>query len=371
MPPLPPPRAGDRVSISGRSLDFSFWPLSDGRRQQTTVFSSEPWGILARSVREQCPKASLDAAEAFLHQAEENYRTAATASLIGAKPVLLYYAFLNLAKALILTLNLHPSVDRAVHGLSEQLAPGGKELVDGSVRASTTVPGKISIFDEFFRSITNSPLPASAVYPVPTLLAQVVTGHRLWCSATGEKERFLNVSSIEILHDASSKSCWLAFFIEGEDFHHAKLTPSEFLQRTGLNGSWRQTRTTPERPNCRRFEQTVTKTYSARATDEVRALITELTAHLWSTVTTIPPYRRYYTYANPPVEPVLPQLLSMYAAMFYLGSVTRYRPHIFARTLDGEYGPLIQEFITTVPSQFLFLLSSNFARREIAQPAII
>jgi hypothetical protein len=67
----------------------------------------------------------------------------------------------------------------------------------------------------------------------------------------------------------------------------------------------------------------------------------------------------------------LPQLLSIYAISYYLGSITRYRPHHFPAINDGAFGPRIQDFISGQPQQFLYLLASEFARREIAKPSIL
>lgn len=67
----------------------------------------------------------------------------------------------------------------------------------------------------------------------------------------------------------------------------------------------------------------------------------------------------------------LPQLLSIYALAYYLGSITRYRPHHLPTITDSVYGPRVQDFITGQPQQFLYLLASEFARREIAKPSIL
>src|ERR671924_350294 len=60
---------------------------------------------------------------------------------------------------------------------------------------------------------------------------------------------------------------------------------------------------------------------------------------------------------------LVPQLLSIYAITFYLGSITRYRPHHFDRMISGPYGPRIQDFVTGQPLQFLYLMASEFAKQ--------
>ncbi len=94
---------------------------------------------------------------------------------------------------------------------------------------------------------------------------------------------------------------------------------------------------------------------------------------LWATVATVPPYRRHYVYLRPTTEApyVLPQLLSIYALAYYFGSITRYRPHHYPSITDSAFGPRVQDFITGQPQQFLYLLASEFAKREIAKPSIL
>ena len=109
------------------------------------------------------------------------------------------------------------------------------------------------------------------------------------------------------------------------------------------------------------------------AADDLRHLVAIVRSNLWTTVSSIPPYRRYYIYLSPPAEVVhrLPQLLSMYAVMFYLGSITRYRPHHFQALLRGAFGPRVRDFVTGQPLQFLYLMASEIAGRDVAKPSIL
>ena len=91
------------------------------------------------------------------------------------------------------------------------------------------------------------------------------------------------------------------------------------------------------------------------------------------TVSTVTPYRRYYVYLCPPAErpALLPQLLSIYAISYYLGSITRYRPHHFDLVSTGTLGPRIQDFITGQPLQFIYLMASEFSEQDVTKPAIL
>jgi hypothetical protein len=68
---------------------------------------------------------------------------------------------------------------------------------------------------------------------------------------------------------------------------------------------------------------------------------------------------------------MLPQILSIYVTFFYLGSVTRYRPNFFEKILGTKHGSHIQEVILNLPQQFLYLLASEFAGREVAHAPLV
>ena len=105
----------------------------------------------------------------------------------------------------------------------------------------------------------------------------------------------------------------------------------------------------------------------------VESLMVELRPKLWSSVLIVPPYTKYYLYVSPTSRrmEVLPQLLSMYLTMYFLGSITRYRPHHFGLLIRGNFGAFIEGMVNDIPRQFLYLAASTFLRREIAKAAIV
>jgi hypothetical protein len=88
-------------------------------------------------------------------------------------------------------------------------------------------------------------------------------------------------------------------------------------------------------------------------------------AGLWSVLTDAG-YRHYF--GAVPAAPRLPQLASIYGVMFYLGSLTRYRPHDYDTIVSGRYGWLIEEFFTTQPLQFMYLIASTLAGTDVVPP---
>lgn len=381
MPILRKPRKGVVLNAKGRPVPFSFWPTYRTTRRfglQSTLFARDPWNVIVANIRKRCPATARDEAEACVEQAQDFYNASLTATLASARPLLLYYSFMNLVKAYGLTTSTVPTFARAQHGVSEQLSPGGVELVDAFLRAfsSPRASGERQIFDDFRRALGASAMTTGVHdYRLPRLMPQVVPGHRIWCEASEEEERFIAIDRINIVHDEPSRTMWLDLYVFADDLSRFSISHSRFLKESGLAGAFKEVKCAAKAGGRKliRFEQVVTSRYTGRPTDSLQALVGSVRGRIWATVGEGRPYRRYYAYLAPSAEQaeVLPQLASIYALVFYLGSITRYRPHHFDAILQGDYGAWIREFILGQPVQFIYLIASEFAQQEVTKPAIV
>ena len=381
MPPLPKPRNGSDLDIKGRPLPFSFWPVYRETRRfglQSTLFALDPWNVIVASIRKRCPSASKPEAEACVEQAQDFYNASRTATLASAQPLLLYYSVMNLVKAYVLSNGTVSSFNNAQHGISAQLRMPETELIDAFLKAfpSPSNNGDRQIFDDFNCALGgNSICPPSHSYDLPRLMPQIVAGHRLWCDAADENERFVAIDRIIIKHHATRKELWINLYVFADDLSRFGITHYRFLEESRLNGIFHEVKTSLKvaKRKLIRFEQIATISYSSRPSDSLQTLVDTLQGYLWATVMGGSPYRRYYAYLAPTSEhaDVLPQLLSIYAIIYYLGSITRYRPHHFDAILDGKYGAWVREFIIGQPDQFIYLLASSFAQQEVTKPSIV
>jgi hypothetical protein len=389
MPRLPQQRVGERLRIKERPLEFAFWPVEKTNRRfglGSRVFATDPWTVIRRSAETRCLPRTRAAAFALLEQAQDFFE-AAESGVKAAKPLLLYYCFMNLGKAFILTTQQREQVDNAHHGLAERLdvAGGGShELIDAYLEAKLTSPPgpipdrPIQLFDELLHALTGAGIPAhNHRYCLPSLLPQVVPGHRLWVEGTGraENERFIAIEEIEFRYCPTSKMLWMQLNIFRDDLVRINLTHNDLLSNARISGTFRQIGATIMRNErevlC--FEQIAPIQYSSIPSDYIDGLVAPLRPLLWRTVLSQRPYRQYYLYPAPPAEhdQILPQVLSIYAITFYLGSIVRYRPHHFDEILKGDFGPFIEAFLNDQPNQFLYLMASEFALREVTKAAIV
>src|ERR1051326_1462447 len=235
------PRVGHVVQIRQRPLPFSYWPMYKGTRRyglQSNVFSTNPWALMKTAVKSECPTHAQAEALACLDQAQQFFGAAVRPDLVAAKPLLLYYAFMNIAKALCLTRSRRATFDQAQHGLSEKLGPGGVELIDAYLKAYPSSPSSpvANVFADFVGTLGGASI--APTYDVVNLMPQIVAGHRLWCDATGNRERFVAIERINIMERSSTKSIWLRVYVYAGDLTRLSVTRRLLLDESRLAGAW-------------------------------------------------------------------------------------------------------------------------------------
>jgi len=378
--PLPQPRNGQRLNVKGRPVPFSYWPSRRGRLHyalQSLLFALDPWGVIERSITKTCPKTRRLEALACLEQARDFYMAATGAGIVAARPLALYYSFMNLAKAFCLLRGNRDTFDQAQHGLSEKRKPNTQELSGAYLEAWPTPNqhGEPNNFAEFMTVLTGNNLGVKTDYDLPVLLPQIVPGHRVWALGAKKPERFIAAHEIQFWHDHPNHQMWLRFYFVSHDLKRLGVTHQRLLNESRLHPDYDQVHCDEvyngQQLIC--FEQVNTSHYQDYPADELHTLVAQIRNRLWMTVATVPPYRRYYVYLAPIAEQpfLLPQLLSIYAITYYLGSITRYRPHHYDAIVKGAFGPRVQEFVAGQPLQFVYLMASEFALQDVTKPSIL
>ena len=104
---LPAARVGERLRVNGKLIPFSFWPTKLGARGnaslQSLLFSLDPWAIIDQAIKTTCPVVARPEALACMNQARDFFEGAVDARRVSARPLTLYYCFMNLVKAFCLT----------------------------------------------------------------------------------------------------------------------------------------------------------------------------------------------------------------------------------------------------------------------------
>ena len=360
-------------------MPFSIYPVARTTRRfglHSRIFASSPWAVMTQVVENSLNGDPHDQARAFLSQAKNFYDIAQSSHLSPTKPLLFYYSFLNLAKSLALVKGVETGYEKAVHGLSEKTPQGSNEFLDSEIvvqwRHSNPSP---RIYNDLKRALGGKIHQNGRKYLLKNVMAQLLPGHRVWCKATGKRERFIEIHNIEFRYNAQKRRIWLELSIFLDDLSRFGITRNTLLAESGLQPTFREVISGDHVGDRKiiKLEQISSISYKDRHTDKIPELVKVLKPFLWASALSAPPYRKNYLYLCPTAEKqdMLPQLASIYVAFFYLGSVTRYRPHKFETILTGTHGSHLQEVILNLPQQFLYLIASEFLGREVAKAPLV
>jgi hypothetical protein len=66
----------------------------------------------------------------------------------------------------------------------------------------------------------------------------MVTGHRLWCDAADEDERFLALDSIDFMKNSQQKTLWIDFRVGEDNLTALNLTHATLLTNSRLAQGW-------------------------------------------------------------------------------------------------------------------------------------
>jgi hypothetical protein len=329
-------------------------------KRRPRVITANPWAFMEHTVVRQLPSAKEPVAVAYIAQARDFYEAAQNPRL-GSKPLLYYYAFLNLAKAALVTRGVSlPAA--AKHGIYDPRANARTRLrLEG--QTVTMVPratNRSEIFPELV-ALLGGDGASQRSFRVVDLLGQVPVIHRTFVQVSDSTPTFLPLKSIEVLR--SGKSVWARIRLDKTDRDVKQVLPSvrtrrafraAFHQVASESDSELWFETNPEVGHARAIDPAI-----AKLAAKVRAIGT-------ASILTRSGYRHYLSSIQPRQH--LPDLAASYAVAFYFGSVVRYKPDAFAKIAAGGYAWVVQEFFASAPSQFLYGLASFLAGVDVIRP---
>lgn len=365
-------REGDPLRVGRENVSFGrhiIVQTNSGWALQHRLFVNDPWAMIAEGVHRALPKGrTRNLAHSFRQQAEDYFRAATVGREMAVRPVLLYYAFMNLGKAYAVTRRNPRLASRSFHGVK----PAGKpRAIPGAlIKFETQSPARPGVFQELLQHLDGNPVVLKSDLRLGHLLPQILPGHRLWCYAAKRMERFVTIDHFQVRHLNSAKQVWLNLYFRRNDLDQLGLTDKKFLSEADLNGEFEVT-SSADPYVC--FQQRHPESYGAEPGAALAQILKKVKNKIWETARVTSPYRKPYVYLCPAVEQNarLPQMLSVYLLMFFLGFITRYSPLYFDDLLDSRYGSLIETFVEESPMQFLYLMASEILGREVSKPAII
>lgn len=289
----------------------------------------------------------------YWRQARNFYR-AASGLPIESAPLVLYYFFMNAAKALLSAKGI--AFDE-YHGVGARLMRGqnSKTVLSNegiAIKRKGIVPSLVQYFSEPETSMHHS---------LEDVLYNLVCIHRTYClSYANKKERFLPLKSIAFLRNRATGEVKLqAEVVDNIDWNfYRKYLPAEVIALPG---------NTPLLQSVSSVIWATADAPTALELDNLCQLNSQLRrvfhyingAHtLWYLKTT----------GNYEINR-MPITLSI-AAMHRLSEICRYKPSQLTSYLDGQKNWLLSEFISMAPSQFLDEIASEMTGYQIMIPNV-
>jgi YaaC-like Protein len=364
MSRLPHRRVGTRLEQGQREVPFTPFPLAGNTKRidlQSVPITANPWDVARAAARLNAAPARLSEAEAFINQAEEFYRAATTVA--RANPLLIYYAFQNLAKALVIVMGHAGPLENAEDGITEESGCGAWDARNWNV---VIEPGARQTIFRLLADALGRPAPVpGSVIAVADLLPQVVVGHRVYRSATGAPEQFAPIQDLQLMHDVMEKTVWIDLVFDSGRLGRTDVSSSKLMATGAVSAAFREVES--NLPRRRRFEMLTPLSYDANPLEQFDRLVDAVRPLLWTSVSRVWPYRVHNVCLA--TSNRVPQVLSLYLVFFALGSVTRTRPHRFDQVLSEPVGSFIVDFISHQPEQLLYLMASEIAAREVVPGA--
>jgi hypothetical protein len=316
-----------------------------------TVLTNSPWNFVSLWLKRNRKEESL----LYWEQAQQFWR-ASIGLPIQSSPLLLYYSYMNAAKALLSTKGVQFS---PMHGVRGQNPPGARR--------------KISLSNETVRITTNGIVPSLATYfgesdPVRTysmkeLFFNSTFIHRTYClTYRSQQEMFLALRICRYVFDTNNK----VVFLEGQF--------ASDIVRTKIKNSLPSTLTWLDFKN-KRFRSTAQIPWKSatRAKDSELAALARLHSELRFDLHYINGSQPlwYIKLKTPGPRRILRRGPTLtLCAMHRLSEICRYRPIELSSYLEGQQNWLLSEFAAMSPEQYFDEIACEITGEQFLIPNI-
>jgi hypothetical protein len=335
-------------------LRFSFVDLKAGEQQ---ILTSDPWAFLSSHLQVQQAKArganrkKVERALYFASLAEDFYRAAESVPL-PAKGTLLYYGMLDLVKAYLCLNDVPLETTHEHHGL---MLPIGKTM---KVEVKPKMKDAINVFP-YFAELLGKKITAPIEIEFKQALSHIPEIHGIYTGLGHITKRKLLPVNIEFQVNSAHDRLFTELIFDKEQ--EAKVDTKRFL--TGKRANYFKEGFA--RPQKIVYRSDRRKAYTK---DNINRIYGNIQAEYRDfDVVPILTHQGYRYYVD--LRPGnVPHLAYSLLAMFYLGSAARYRPLEVKSLLEGPLRPLVSEFVSLTPRQFLYQMVSITTKKECVIP---
>jgi len=332
------------------------------QKKRQRIITSNPFALMEHLVTSELASAKRPEARAYIEQASDFY-DAASAPRLGSKPILYYYSFLNLEKVLLLLRNVAiPSAAR--HGISDPRANIRERfrLEGQNILIQNRAGDHSQLFPEFLAALGGT-VSGDRAISFLTVVAQIPSVHRTYAQVASSKNQFIPVKRIELV--CKDSHAWSRVILAPRNDKEREAM--KIWQGMSCSGPVKRV-SSPNKGEVW-FETDRRRARGQGVAPTFKTLAAELRGIQLSSILTGEGYRHYLCIADQAV--FLPPLAAATAAMFYLGSITRYKPADFDKIRAGKYGWLCEELLATLPLQIVYTFASEMAGVDVVKPMAV
>ncbi|SHJ59829.1 YaaC family protein [Aquimarina spongiae] len=278
----------------------------------------------------------------LLEQAKNFYNAAESAPL-NTKPLLFYYSFLNLSK---IVLNLEHNYGQHIHylhGISER---NNNSFRRSGVTLQPIEKDKIKVASELYRLFNGVTIDTNTTINLKNLLSHCVGIHRAYSEIYRVSESFCKLSNVLYFKDGKEIGIKAKVQCDGRDITSLKKLGYHIEKEEGI-------------PYL--IESLNIDKYSPTRQDYYALSQQLIHKGVWYYVGD----DGYKMYISKQKQHRYPTEMIIYWTIFYLGSITRYRPNLFKEIFNDMEQWLMSEFLTTQPKQFLYLTTAKMLGQKV------
>lgn len=337
------------------NLRYSYVDVDAGDHQ---ILTSDPWAYQSSLLQQKISstkgdnKKNYERALYYTHLAEDFFKSAEAADL-PAKGTLLYYGMLDLIKAFLSVNGVPLEVSYEHHGM--KLPLGIQQCVEVSKPSSGE---GVNIIAKFCTILGKSVTKTSSL-SFEDVLSHIPEIHGIYTSLTKKSKRNFLPVSIEFQTNARHDQAHTELVFDKEQ--ESKVQINGFM--SGARAAY--FKTGYPRENKLVYRSAKAKKYTKQNLPKIyKNILKEYRKFDIVPILTSQGYR-YYVDLNPGE---FHKIVYTVIAMFYLGTAARYRPLEIKTLLNGKLRPLVSEFVSISPRQFLYQMISLTNKKECVIP---
>lgn len=338
----------EQIKMKTKALALSK-VVREAQFQVKTVLTVEPFEYVDLWLRRQ----HKDEALFYWRQARDFHRAARGLPMESA-PLVLYYCFMNAAKALLASKEIQ---FKPAHGVgSHRLRGENSKIVLSNEGIKIRPTGIVPALAEYFAEAE-----PARIHSLEAVLYNLVFIHRTYClSYANKKERFLPLKNVAFVRDSDTNEVWFrANAVDDADwrFFRNHLPPEVTIapnEARSIDSIDKIVWASLDSPSVSEIEDL------RRLNERLRRVLHYING----------PNTLWYLKSDGTYQIDRRPITLTLAAMHRLSEICRYKPSELRSFLDGQKNWLLSEFVAMAPAQLIDEIACEMTGQQIMIPNV-